>query len=174
MKLEQSFYRPQFNTNHRASWVRNEFIKESADILFQNRRVLMFAYVFAYFINHNNQKLIFEENLESLRGSTEELSEILEREVNAENVDAMKEKIMNKASFCNSRRKILVDFVTDGYEKNYWNDRLEETKNNVDQKLTERATTVKKSLEREAAQRIPSLTQQTIAHNAKIRSRKRK
>jgi ariadne-1 len=94
LKLEQAFLCTR--DKQRQDWVTIEFIRQAADVLFHNRRVLMYSYVFAYYIDANNHKAIFEENLENLRKATEELSFILEQDVNEATIHVMEQAVKDK------------------------------------------------------------------------------
>jgi hypothetical protein len=119
--LEQKLLNP---VEGAPDWVTCEFIKEAAKVLFKNRRVLMYSFVFAYYIDANHLKKMFELNLENLRHATEELSGMLERDVNKNTIHIMEPAVEDKFRFCDTRRKIMVNFVRDGYDNNYWKERL--------------------------------------------------
>ncbi|XP_070497948.1 E3 ubiquitin-protein ligase ariadne-1-like [Chironomus tepperi] len=125
IKFEKSYFKPDILLENpdEKHWICYDFIEEAVNALYQNRRVLMNSYVFLYFIDLNTWKTIFEENLEALRRSTESLSALMEREISMENVMDMKQKTKDLAGFCESRRKILVKFVADGYQNGYWKER---------------------------------------------------
>jgi ariadne-1 len=121
LRLEQGLLN---SDQTRADWVTCEFIKEAAIVLFKNRRVLMYSFVFAYYIDANNHKAILEENLENLRKATEELSGILERDVNEKTIGVMEQAVKDKIRYCDTRRKMMIDFVREGYDQNYWKERV--------------------------------------------------
>ncbi|CAG9807693.1 unnamed protein product [Chironomus riparius] len=126
IKFEKSYFKPGILLESLSSnkhWMCHDFIEDAVNALYQNRRVLMFSYVFAYFIDLNTWKTIFEENLEALRRSTESLSALMEREISINNVMDQQQKIRDLAGFCESRRKILSKFVADGYQNDYWTER---------------------------------------------------
>lgn len=81
---------------HNMSWIEVQFLKKAVDILCQCRRTLMFTYVFAYYLKKNNQSEIFEVNQKDLETSTEGLSEYLERDICAENLIDIKQKVQDK------------------------------------------------------------------------------
>lgn len=80
----------------------------------------MYTYVFAYYLRKNNQSEIFEDNQKDLEIATETLSEYLERDISAENVVDIKQKVQDKYRYCDSRRKVLLDHVHEGYERDWW------------------------------------------------------
>jgi len=105
---------------HNMSWIEVQFLKKSLDILCECRRTLMYTYVFAYYLRKNNQSAIFEDNQRDLESATEHLSEYLERDISAENLVDIKQKVQDKYRYCDSRRKVLLAHVHEGYEKEWW------------------------------------------------------
>ena len=98
---------------HNMSWIEVQFLKKSLDILCECRRTLMYTYVFAYYLRKNNQSAIFEvgsklpsyiikqkksfqDNQKDLESATEQLSEYLERDISAENLVDIKQKVQDK------------------------------------------------------------------------------
>ena len=99
---------------HNMSWIEVQFLKKSLDILCECRRTLMYTYVFAYYLRKNNQSAIFEvsdgddvvhhdvnlsflqDNQKDLETATEQLSEYLERDISAENLVDIKQKVQDK------------------------------------------------------------------------------
>jgi len=105
---------------HNMSWIEVQFLKKSLDILCECRRTLMYTYVFAYYLKKNNQSYIFEDNQRDLESATEQLSEYLERDISAENLADIKQKVQDKYRYCDIRRKALLAHVHEGYEKDWW------------------------------------------------------
>jgi len=111
---------------HNMSWIEVQFLKKSLDILCECRRTLMFSFVFAYYLNQNNHlfvnnhSTIFEDNQKDLQTATEELSGYFGREFSAETLVKMKIKVQDQYRYCDSRRKILLAYVQEGYEKDWW------------------------------------------------------
>jgi hypothetical protein len=116
-KFEVSEARIELDTQ----WIKIEFVTNAVEILLECRRTLMHSYVFSYFMTTiDNQMYIFEENLKYLERCTEQLSGIIENEVNASNVNTLKEKILNHKCLCTKRRRDLIDHIIEGYDKNWW------------------------------------------------------
>jgi len=105
---------------HNMSWIEVQFLRKSLDILCECRRTLMYTYVFAYYLRKNAQCEIFEDNQKDLETATEHLSEYLERDISAENLVDIKQKVQDKYRYCDSRRKVLLAHVHEGYEKEWW------------------------------------------------------
>ncbi|XP_065316151.1 E3 ubiquitin-protein ligase ARIH1-like isoform X2 [Gordionus sp. m RMFG-2023] len=102
------------------SWIEVQFLKKAVDVLCQCRQTLMYTYVFAYYLKRNNQSLIFEENQKDLESATEKLSEYLERNITQEDQAEIKQKVQDKYRYCEGRRKVLLQHVHEGYEKDLW------------------------------------------------------
>lgn len=45
---------------HNMSWIEVQFLKKAVDVLCLCRQTLMFTYVFAFYLQKNNQSIIFE------------------------------------------------------------------------------------------------------------------
>jgi len=105
---------------HNMSWIDVQFLKKSLDTLFECRRTLMYTYAFAHYLKKNNHSTMFEDNQRDLESATEQLSEYLERDIDDENLFDIKLKVLDKYKYCDSRRKILLAYVHEGYEKDWW------------------------------------------------------
>ncbi|XP_072038521.1 E3 ubiquitin-protein ligase arih1-like isoform X1 [Amphiura filiformis] len=105
---------------HNMSWIEVQFLKKAVDVLCQCRSTLMYTYVFAFYLKKNNQSLIFEENQKDLENATETLSEYLERDITGDALADIKQKVQDKTRYCESRRKVLLEHVKEGYEKDLW------------------------------------------------------
>lgn len=100
LKFEKKMYAPRKVAKMveiKDHWMRTNFIKDAVDVLIQCRLALAYSYIFAYFMQKTNQLLIFEQNLENLRVATEGLSETLENKISPENINEMKQKIVNSS-----------------------------------------------------------------------------
>lgn len=106
--------------HHNMSWIEVQFLRKAVDVLCQCRQTLMYTYVFAYYLKKNNQSVIFEDNQSDLENATEQLSEYLERDITQENLSAIKQKVQDKYRYCDTRRKVLLHHVHEGYEKDCW------------------------------------------------------
>lgn len=100
------------------SYTDQQSIGKAFEVLQQCRRVLKYTYPFAFYLERNNQSEIFENNQADLERATEVLSGYLENEINADRDFAV--NLMNKTSYCNQRRQILLNHCKEGYANNYW------------------------------------------------------
>ncbi|CAF4177622.1 unnamed protein product [Rotaria sordida] len=98
-----------------------QIIEKAFNILLNCRRTLIYTYPFAYYLEKNNQSIVFEENQADLERICEELSELLEQDITKEIVlDKIKRKIYEKYQYCDTRRKVLLKHVKEGYINDYW------------------------------------------------------
>uniref|UniRef100_A0A8C1XR37 RBR-type E3 ubiquitin transferase n=1 Tax=Cyprinus carpio TaxID=7962 RepID=A0A8C1XR37_CYPCA len=102
------------------SWIEVQFLKKAVDVLCQCRSTLMFTYVFAFYLKKNNQSIIFENNQADLENATEVLSGYLERDISQDSLQDIKQKVQDKYRYCESRRRVLLQHVHEGYEKDLW------------------------------------------------------
>lgn len=80
---------------------------------------LMYTYVFAFYLNKNNQSIIFENHKADLENATEVLSGYLEQDT-SKTLQAIKQKVQDKYRYCESRWRVLLQHVHEGYEKGLW------------------------------------------------------
>lgn len=105
---------------HNMSWIEVQFLRKAVDVLCQCRQTLMYTYVFAFYLRKNNQSQIFEDNQKDLENATEQLSEYLERDITSDMLVDIKQKVQDKYRYCEHRRKVLLDHVHEGYDKELW------------------------------------------------------
>lgn len=105
---------------HNMSWIEVQFLNRAVDVLCQCRQTLMYTYVFAYYQEKTNQSIIFEDNQRDLESATETLSEYLERDITSDNLRDIKQKVQDKYRYCESRRRLLLEHVQEGYEQDWW------------------------------------------------------
>uniref|UniRef100_A0A5S6QTM3 RBR-type E3 ubiquitin transferase n=1 Tax=Trichuris muris TaxID=70415 RepID=A0A5S6QTM3_TRIMR len=102
------------------SWVEVQFLRKAVDVLCECRRTLKYTYVFAYYLERNNQSIIFENNQNDLELSTEELSGFLERDMAGINLITLKQRVQDKYRYCEQRRKALLSHCHEGDENGWW------------------------------------------------------
>ena len=88
------------------SWIEVQFLHEASKALQQCRQTLKWTYAFAYYLARNNLTEIFEENQKDLEMAVEALSEMFEKPT--EKLRDLKVEMMDKTSYCNKRRVILL------------------------------------------------------------------
>eukprot|EP00041_Stephanoeca_diplocostata_P008491 m.125895 g.125895 ORF g.125895 m.125895 type:complete len:533 (-) comp17344_c0_seq2:239-1837(-) len=107
------------------SWIEVQFLAKAVDALRDSRTVLMYTYVFAFYLQKNNECEIFESNQKDLENATEDLSGYLERDLETaklthEAVTELKQKVLDKSKYCSLRRVVLLDHVKEGVATNRW------------------------------------------------------
>lgn len=120
-KLHESVQEKMRSMQHyKMSWIEVQFLKKAVDILCACRQSLMYTYVFAFYLKPSNHQEMFENNQRDLEAATESLSEYLERDVTSDAVKDIKQKIQDKTSYCDARRKALLEHVHEGYDNDWW------------------------------------------------------
>ncbi|KAI4208727.1 MAG: hypothetical protein LQ348_000048 [Seirophora lacunosa] len=94
-------------TSSGLSWIEVQFLQMASQALQQCRQTLKWTYAFAYYLARNNLTEIFEDNQKDLEMAVESLSEMFERPT-AE-LAGLKVDIMDKITYCNQRRVILLE-----------------------------------------------------------------
>lgn len=96
------------------------FLENGVKVLGSCRQILQNTFIFAFLAERNNQIEIFEENQRDLEQATEILSAYFERELSYDTLDQLREMIFLKYTYCQKRRKILLDHIQEGFEKGFW------------------------------------------------------
>ena len=73
------------------------------------RRTFKYTYPFAFYLERTNQAQVFEDNQAHLEQVIEVLAGLLDQEID-----------MGKASYCDQRRRILLQHCKEGYREHYW------------------------------------------------------
>ncbi|XP_065175109.1 E3 ubiquitin-protein ligase ARIH1-like [Sycon ciliatum] len=101
-------------------WIDSQFLVQAVDVLSRCRAVLKYSYVFAYYLEKNNQAQIFLDNQKDFEMATEALSGFLERDITGTNLAMIKSSVQDKSQYCRLRCTKLLDHVNEGYEKDWW------------------------------------------------------
>jgi len=64
--------------------------------------------------------MIFEDNQRDLQKAVEMLSEYLEQEIDREEDQNFQTKVLHLSNYCQNRRKVLIDHILEGNEKEWW------------------------------------------------------
>ncbi|TKR96382.1 hypothetical protein L596_010405 [Steinernema carpocapsae] len=98
-----------------------QYLPKAVDSLLKCRSTLMYSYVFAYYLDDNNEKNIFEDNQVDLEKAVEALNGYLEKELlEKEDLNEMRREIMDSSSYLEQRRKVLLRHVKQGEESETW------------------------------------------------------
>ncbi|VDM38487.1 unnamed protein product [Toxocara canis] len=125
LKLESKLYatvknKMEMMQQANMSWIEVQFLRKAVDVLSECRRTLMYTYAFAFYLQKDNQSVIFEDNQRDLELATEQLSEFLERDLNHENLVTLKQKVQDKYRYVEQRRNTLLKHCAEGVERDFW------------------------------------------------------
>ncbi|KAL9609161.1 MAG: hypothetical protein Q9167_006056 [Letrouitia subvulpina] len=100
------------------SWIEVQFLQTASQALQQCRQTLKWTYAFAYYLARNNLTEIFEDNQKDLEMAVESLSQMFEKPVSE--LAALKVDMMDKTSYCNKRRVILLEDTSVNLKTGEW------------------------------------------------------
>lgn len=100
------------------SWIEVQFLDTASRTLQQCRRTLKWTYAFAFYLARNNITEIFEDNQKDLEMAVEALSEMFEKPPSE--LASLKVDILDKTTYCNKRRVILLDDTAQGLKTGKW------------------------------------------------------
>ncbi|KAF2101617.1 ankyrin repeat and IBR domain-containing protein 1 [Rhizodiscina lignyota] len=107
------------------SWIEVQFLEEASRALQQCRQTLKWTYAFAFYLARNNQTEIFEDNQKDLEMAVENLSEMFEKPV--DQLAKLKVDMLDKTTYCNKRRVILLSDTADNLKAGKWEFNVELT-----------------------------------------------
>jgi len=103
------------------SWIEVQFLKKAVDILVQCRMTLKWTYAFAYYLSSkSNATALFEDNQRDLEMAAEALSELLEKQIEPDKIAELRQKVMDKTVYVNSRREIMLEDTDRGLAEGRW------------------------------------------------------
>ncbi|ANB15420.1 E3 ubiquitin-protein ligase HEL1 [Sugiyamaella lignohabitans] len=100
------------------SWIEVQFLSDTFQALNESRRVLMWAYAFAYYLEQSNTTTIFEDNQSDLEMAVENLSELFEKPVSY--LAEQRTLLMDKCKYVINRRAVLLEYAAKGLAENSW------------------------------------------------------
>ncbi|THY45115.1 translation initiation factor-like protein eif-2b epsilon subunit [Aureobasidium pullulans] len=106
------------------SWIEVQFLDYASQALQQCRQTLKWTYAFAYYLERNNLTEIFEDNQKDLEMAVEALSGMFEKPT--DQLSGLKVEMMDKTTYCNKRRIILLDDTADNLKKGNWKFNVDE------------------------------------------------
>lgn len=116
LKTEKKMTQLQMSTG--MSWIEVQFLDSASQALQQCRQTLKWTYSFAYYLARNNLTEIFEDNQKDLEMAVENLSEMFEKPI--EQLENLKVDMMDKTSYCNKRRIILLNDTAENLKTGNW------------------------------------------------------
>lgn len=107
----------QLQTASGMSWIEVQYLNSASQALQTCRQTLKWTYAFAFYLARNNLTEIFEDNQKDLEMAVENLSEMFEKPIQDLSDPKLKVEIMDKTSYCNKRRIILLEDTADNLAK---------------------------------------------------------
>lgn len=107
----------QLQTTSGMSWIEVQYLNSASQALQTCRQTLKWTYAFAFYLAKNNLTEIFEDNQKDLEMAVENLSEMFEKPIQELSDSKLKVDIMDKTSYCNKRRVILLEDTADNLAK---------------------------------------------------------
>jgi len=95
-------------------------IRSASQALQTCRQTLKWTYAFAFYLARNNDTEMFEDNQKDLEMAVENLSEMFEKPIGELADSKLKVDIMDKTSYCNKRRVILLADTADNLANGVW------------------------------------------------------
>ncbi|TVY73537.1 E3 ubiquitin-protein ligase dbl4, partial [Lachnellula suecica] len=102
------------------SWIEVQYLNSASQALQTCRQTLKWTYAFAYYLGRVNLTEMFEDNQKDLEMAVEALSEMFEKPVTELADSKLKVEIMDKTSYCNKRRVILLADTADNLANEVW------------------------------------------------------
>lgn len=110
----------QLQTASGMSWIEVQYLNSASQALQTCRQTLKWTYAFAFYLARNNLTEIFEDNQKDLEMAVENLSEMFEKPIQELSDSNLKVDIMDRTSYCNKRRLILLEDTADNLAKCEW------------------------------------------------------
>ncbi|CAL1703315.1 unnamed protein product [Somion occarium] len=102
------------------SWIESKFMKQAVDELTKCRVSLKWSYAMAYYLAPGNHKEIFEDLQANLEAAVEELSQMLEEEIEEDTVKSLRQRMMDKTIYVHLRHDILLRDTAAGLLEGRW------------------------------------------------------
>lgn len=114
------------------SWIEVQFLKNAVDTLSACRQTLKWSYALAYatpttptnnnsfYLEKSNMTEIFEQNQADLEFAVENLSELCEKPVEIIQEQNLKQSILDKSVYVNSRQGVLLEDTARGLAEGRW------------------------------------------------------
>jgi ariadne-1 len=113
IKTEKKMTQLQNSAN--MSWIAVQFLDSASQALQQCRQTLQWTYAFAFYLARNNLTEMFEDNQKDLEMAVENLSEMFEKPV--DQLANLKRDMLDKTTYCNNRRVILLDYTAQSLKR---------------------------------------------------------
>ncbi|CAG8443630.1 9927_t:CDS:2 [Cetraspora pellucida] len=97
-----------------------QFLTNAVNALVKCHMTLKWTYIFAFYLDRNNETEIFEINQSDIENAAEMLYELLKKSIITDELDGIKEAIIRKTEYVENRRKIILEDTAKGLLENRW------------------------------------------------------
>jgi len=102
------------------TWIEVQFMKKAVDEVEKCRMTLKWTYAMAYYLDKGNEKELFEDNQRDLEKAVEDLSELLESPIEAENIPTVRQRVTDKTVYVQKRNEIVLEDTANGFLEGRW------------------------------------------------------
>ncbi|KZT24051.1 hypothetical protein NEOLEDRAFT_1135582 [Neolentinus lepideus HHB14362 ss-1] len=102
------------------SWIEANFMETAVDELAKCRRTLKWTYAMAHFLAAGNKKEMFEDLQANLEKAVEDLSQMLEEPIEADTVQSLRQKMIDKTVYVQKRHELLRQDTAAGLSEGRW------------------------------------------------------
>lgn len=102
------------------TWIEVQFMKKAVEEVDKCRTTLKWTYAMAYYLGKGNEKDLFEDNQRDLEKAVEDLSELLESPIEAENIPTLRQQVTNKTVYVHKRNEIVLEDTALGFLEGRW------------------------------------------------------
>ncbi|KAI5119853.1 hypothetical protein M0805_000687 [Coniferiporia weirii] len=117
-KTEKKMEEMQITSN--LTWIEVQFAKKAVDEVFKCRMTLKWTYAMAYYLAKGNAKELFEDNQRDLERAVEDLSELLEQPIEADNIPILRQRMTDKTVYVHKRNEIMLEDTAEGFLEGRW------------------------------------------------------
>ncbi|EGO00371.1 hypothetical protein SERLA73DRAFT_89338 [Serpula lacrymans var. lacrymans S7.3] len=102
------------------TWIEVQFMKKAVDEVEKCRTTLKWTYAMAYYLEKGNEKELFEDNQRDLERAVEDLSELLESQIDTEIISTLRQKVTDKTVYVQKRNEIMLEDTAKGFLDGRW------------------------------------------------------
>ncbi|KAJ3186119.1 hypothetical protein HK101_009726 [Irineochytrium annulatum] len=106
--------------NSELSWIEVQFLQKAVETLVTCRMTLKWTYCVAYYLQRGNSTDLFEDNQRDLEMSVEQLSELLEKPIEPDKIAELKQQVLDKSVYVNSRKEVLLEATAHDLREGSW------------------------------------------------------
>ncbi|PPQ92982.1 hypothetical protein CVT25_000183 [Psilocybe cyanescens] len=102
------------------TWIEVQFMKKAVEEVDKCRMTLKWTYAMAYYLAKGNEKELFEDNQRDLEKAVEDLSELLESPIEADQIPTLRQQVTNKTVYVQKRNEIVLEDTANGFLEDRW------------------------------------------------------